>query len=230
VKTIGLLGGMSWESSAEYYRIINEEVRARLGGSHSAASVMVSVDFHDVEALQAAGDWAAATALMVASARRVESGGADLLVICTNTMHLMADDVAAAVDIPLIHIADATAHAVHAAGMKRIGLLGTRYTMEQDFYRGRLATRHGLDVLIPDEPDRSTVHDVIYDELVKGIITEPSRRAYGDVIDRLAARGAEGVVLGCTEIELLVTEALRPFPLFPTTRIHATAAVELALG
>ena len=229
MKTIGLLGGMSWESSAEYYRIVNEEVRRRLGGSHSAKSVIVSVDFHEVEAMQAVGDWAAASALMVASARQVEAGGADLLVICTNTMHRMADDVAAAVDIPLIHIADATAAAVRRAGVDRVGLLGTRYTMEQDFYRGRLETQHGLDVIIPDEPDRTTVHDIIYDELVRGIIDDGSRRAYGDVIDRLSDRGAEGVILGCTEIELLVTAGLRSMRLFPTTRIHAMAAVEFAL-
>jgi aspartate racemase len=220
---------MSWESSVEYYRIINEEVRRRLGGTHSARSVLVSVDFHEVETMQAAGDWEAATRLMTDSARQVEAAGADLLVICTNTMHRMADDVAAAIDIPLVHIADATAAAVRSGGVDRVGLLGTRYTMEQDFYRGRLETMHGLDVIVPDEPDRTLAHDVIYDELVQGIITDASRHAYGGVIDRLVARGAEGVILGCTEIELLVTDDLRRVPLFPTTRIHAVAAVEAAL-
>ncbi len=230
MRTIGLLGGMSWESSAEYYRIINETARDRLGGTHSAKSVMVSVDFHEVEELQAAGDWDGATTLMVEAARRAEAGGADLLVICTNTMHRMADEVGAAIGIPLIHIADATADAVRSAGIGRVGLLGTRYTMEQDFYRGRLESRHGLDVIVPDEPDRSTVHDVIYDELVRGIITVSSRDAYGRVIDRLTAAGANGVILGCTEIELLVTDDLRPVPVFPTTRIHALAAVDAALA
>jgi len=230
MKTIGLLGGMSWESSAEYYRIINQDVRARLGGSHSAQSVMVSVDFHEVEAMQARGDWAAATRLMVESARRVEAGGADLLVICTNTMHRMADAIAEAIAIPLLHIADATAAAVRAAGIERIGLLGTRYTMEQDFYRGRLETVHGLDVVIPDEPDRTIVHDIIYDELVRGVIDDRSRLAYGVVIDQLVERGADGVILGCTEIELLVSDDLRSIPLFPTTRIHAVAAVDAALA
>jgi aspartate racemase len=228
MKTIGLLGGMSWESSIEYYRIINQAVRSRLGGTHSARSVMVSVDFADVERLQEAGDWDGATDLMIESARRVEAGGAHLLVICTNTMHLMADDVAAAVGIPLLHIADATAVAVLGAGIERVGLLGTRYTMEQDFYRGRLETRHGLHVIVPDEPDRTTVHDVIYDELVQGVITESSQVAYGTVIDRLVDRGAEGVILGCTEVELLVTPDLRPIPTFPTTELHALAAVDAA--
>ncbi len=219
---------MSWESSAEYYRIINEAVRSRLGGTHSAKSVMVSVDFHEIEQLQEAGDWNAATAAMVDAAQRIEAGGADLLVICTNTMHRMADEVAAGIGIPLLHIADATARSVIEAGIARVGLLGTRYTMEQDFYRGRLETVHGLEVIVPDEPDRTTVHDIIYGELVHGVIDEDSRRRYGDVIDRLTERGAEGVILGCTEIELLVTDDLRPSPFFPTTRIHALAAVDAA--
>ena len=229
MKTIGLLGGMSWESSIEYYRIINQEVRRRLGGTHSARSVMVSVDFADVERLQETGDWDAATRLLVQSARRVEAGGADLLLICTNTMHRMADEVAAAIDIPLIHIADTTAAAIRTAGIERIGLLGTRYTMEQDFYRGRLETLHGLDVVVPTEPDRTTVHDVIYNELVRGLISDASRRTYGEVVDRLVDRGAEGVILGCTEVELLVTPDLRPTPTFPTTELHALAAVDAAL-
>ena len=230
MKSIGLLGGMSWESSVEYYRIINEEVRRRLGGTHSAKSVMVSVDFHEVEALQAAGDWDAATALMIESARQVEAGGADLLVICTNTMHRMAADVTAAIEIPLLHIADATADAVRAAGLSSIGLLGTRYTMEQDFYRGRLETHHGLSVIVPNEDDRTVVHDIIYNELVQGLVRAESRDAYAEIIDRLTDAGAEGVILGCTEIELLVTDDLRPVPMFPTTRLHALAAVDAALS
>lgn len=228
MKTIGLLGGMSWESSAEYYRIINEEVRERLGGTHSARSVMVSVDFHEIEALQETGDWDAATAMMVDAARRIEAGGADLLVICTNTMHRMADDVQAAIQIPLLHIADATAAAVRRAGIDRIALLGTRYTMEQDFYRGRLEARHGLEVLVPEEPDRTTVHDVIYDELVLGVVDDGSRHRYLEIIDRLVAAGAEGVIAGCTEIELLVEPRHVTVPYFPTTRLHALAAVDAA--
>ncbi|HSG78097.1 MAG TPA: aspartate/glutamate racemase family protein [Acidimicrobiia bacterium] len=229
MKTIGLLGGMSWESSAEYYRILNEEVRKRLGGTHSARSVMFSVDFHEIEALQERGDWDAATAVMIDGARRIEAAGAELLVICTNTMHRMADDVQAAIDIPLIHIADATAVAIHRAGIGRVALLGTRYTMEQDFYRGRLEQRHGLEILVPDEPDRTTVHDVIYDELVRGVVDEGSRRRYLEIIDRLVAAGGEGVIAGCTEIELLVEPHHVAVPYFPTTRLHALAAVDAAL-
>lgn len=229
MKTIGLLGEMSWESSAEYYRILNEEVRKRLGGTHSARSVMFSVDFHEIEALQERGDWDAATAVMIDGARRIEAAGAELLVICTNTMHRMADDVQAAIDIPLIHIADATAVAIHRAGIGRVALLGTRYTMEQDFYRGRLEQRHGLEILVPDEPDRTTVHDVIYDELVRGVVDEGSRRRYLEIIDRLVAAGGEGVIAGCTEIELLVEPHHVAVPYFPTTRLHALAAVDAAL-
>ena len=230
MKTIGLLGGMSWESSAEYYRIINEEARARLGGTHSARSIMYSVDFHEVEALQNAGDWGAATVLMIDAARRLSAGGADLLVICTNTMHRMAEDVQAAIDIPLIHIADATAAAISERGLARVALLGTRYTMEQDFYRGRLESHRGLEVLIPDDDDRTVVHDVIYDELVRGIVDDGSRESYLRIIDRLIERGAEGVIAGCTEIELLVEPHHVSVPYFPTTRIHAVAAVDAALA
>ena len=230
MKTIGLLGGMSWESSVEYYRIINEEARARLGGTHSARSIMYSVDFHEVEALQNAGDWGAATVLMIDAARRLSAGGADLLVICTNTMHRMAEDVQAAIDIPLIHIADATAAAISERGLARVALLGTRYTMEQDFYRGRLESHRGLEVLIPDDDDRTVVHDVIYDELVRGIVDDGSRESYLRIIDRLIERGAEGVIAGCTEIELLVEPHHVSVPYFPTTRIHAVAAVDAALA
>lgn len=228
MKTIGLLGGMSWESSAEYYRILNEEVRERLGGTHSARSVMFSVDFHEIEALQERGDWDAATAVMIDGARRIEAAGAELLVICTNTMHRMADDVQAAIDIPLIHIADATAVAIHRAGIGRVALLGTRYTMEQDFYRERLES-HGLTVLIPDEPDRTMIHEVIFSELVRGAAIAESKRRYLEAIAALLERGAEGVIAGCTEIELLVGPDDVPCPYFPTSRLHALAAVDFAL-
>ena len=230
MRTIGLLGGMSWESSIEYYRIINETVRDRLGGTHSARSVMFSVDFHEVEAMQHRDDWEGATALMVAAARSVEAGGGDCLVICTNTMHRMADAVQAAISIPIIHIADATGDAIRAAGVSSVGLLGTRFTMEHDFYRGRLENRHGLQVLIPDETGRDLVHRVIYEELVQGVIREVSRTEYLSVIAELLAAGAEGVIAGCTEIELLVTADDVTVPYFPTTRIHAEAAVDWALG
>jgi aspartate racemase len=202
MRTIGLLGGMSWESSVEYYRIINEEVRRRLGGTHSAKSVMYSVDFHEIETLQHKGDWEGATAMMVAGARAVEAAGGDCLVICTNTMHRMAADVQAAIEIPLIHIADATAAAIKQVGVATVALLGTRFTMEEDFYRGRLSHEHGLEVRIPDPADRAIVHDVIYTELVKGVIEQRSRARFIEIINRLVAAGADGVIAGCTEIEL----------------------------
>ena len=230
MKTIGLIGGMSWESSAQYYRIINQQVRARLGGVHSAESLMFSVDFGEVERLQHEGDWPALTAQMIGAALRLERGGAELFLICTNTMHLMADKVAARVSIPLLHIADPTAEAIKAAGLSRVGLLGTAFTMEKDFYKGRLATRHGLDVIVPEEADRRLVHDVIYRELVAGDVREASRAAYRDVIGRLVARGAEAVILGCTEIMLLIGQEDSPVPLFDTTRLHALAAVDQALA
>ncbi len=230
MKVIGLLGGMSWESSAEYYRIINEEVRRRLGATHSAECVMWSFDFHQIEALQEARAWDEAARMLSAAAARLEEAGADLLVICTNTMHRLAEFIESTISIPLVHIADATAAAVQAAGVETVGLLGTRYTMEHDFYRGRLESRHGLAVVIPDEPDRAAVHDIIYGELVRGIIDEGSRRVYLDVIGRLIERGAEAVILGCTEIELLVSGHHTDIPLYPTTRLHALAAVEAALG
>jgi aspartate racemase len=229
-RILGLIGGMSFESSAEYYRLINEGVRARLGGVHSARLLLWSFDFAEIEALQKAGDWQAATALMVDAARRLEAGGAEGLLICTNTMHLMADAVQAAVGIPLLHIADPTATRIHAAGMKRVGLLGTAFTMEQDFYRGRLAARHGLDVLVPEAEDRALVHRVIYEELVQGRMLPDSRDAYRAVLARLVARGAEAVILGCTEIMLLVRPEDSAVPLFDTTAIHAEAAVDFALG
>ncbi len=229
MRTIGLLGGMSWESSAEYYRIANQLVAARLGGLHSARLLLASVDFADVEALQRDGRWEQAGDELAAVARSLQAGGAELLLLCTNTMHIVADAVAAAVDIPLLHIADVAADAVRAAGLTRVGLLGTAFTMEQPFYRDRL-TAHGLDVLVPDAPDRALVHGVIFDELCRGIVREESRSAYRDVLARLAAAGAQGVVLGCTEIELLVGPSDSPVPQFPTARLHIEAAVQQALA
>ena len=229
MRTIGLLGGMSWESSIEYYRIINQETRRRLGGTHSAKSVMVSVDFHEIEEMQHRGDWEVATAAMVAGARAAQAGGADCLVICTNTMHRMASEVQEAIDIPLLHIADATGEAVGAAGIGTVALLGTRFTMEHAFYRGRLEERHGLEVLIPDEAGRALVHDVIYQELVRGVVADASRAGYLEIIDGLVDRGAGGVIAGCTEIELLVTPDDVDVAYVPTTRLHAEAAVAWAL-
>ncbi len=226
---IGLIGGMSWESSAEYYRIINEAVRHRLGGLRSARCLMWSFDFGEIEALQHAGRWDEAAALLIDAAQRLERGGADFLLICTNTMHRMAGQVQAAVSIPLLHIADPTAERIKAQGIRRVGLLGTAFTMEQDFYKGRLQRRFGLDVLVPEAKDRAVVHRIIYDELVQGQVEPASRDAYRAVIARLVGRGAEAVILGCTEIMLLVGPSDSPVPLFDTTRIHAEAAVERAL-
>jgi aspartate racemase len=229
MKTIGLIGGMSWESSIEYYRIVNEAVRDRLGGLHSAQSLMFSVDFAEVEALQHQGRWDEAAGIMADAARRLEKGGADFLVLCTNTMHKLADAIQAAVPIPLLHIADATAEAVRARGLSTVGLLGTRFTMEEEFYKGRLVGRHGLDVLVPDSDERELVHRVIYEELVVGEIRPASRAAFRGVIQGLIARGAAGIILGCTEIGLLVKAEDSPVPLFDTTRLHALAAVTEAL-
>ena len=229
MKTIGLIGGMSWESTVPYYRIINETVRAKLGGLHSARCVLWSFDFEEIEGLQHRGDWDELTRQMIHAARAIERAGADFLVICTNTMHKMADDVQAAVDIPLLHIADATADTIRAAGLSKIGLLATRFTMEEDFYKGRLREKHGLDVLIPDEADREVVHEVIYNELCAGHVNEQSRQKYRAIIQRLTEAGAQGVILGCTEIGLLVRPEDSPVPLFDTTPIHARAAVEFAL-
>jgi len=230
MKTIGLIGGMSWESSIEYYRIINQVVQKKLGGVHSAKIVLVSLDFAEIEDLQNSGDWEGATRIMVEAARRVETSGADLILICTNTMHLMAEEVQEKINIPLLHIADATARAVKQNELNTIGLLGTRFTMEKEFYRGRLETRHQLKVLIPDQGQREEVHQVIYAELVRGIINDDSRKIYQEVIDSLVERGAQGIVLGCTEIGLLVKPEDVPVPVFDTMEIHALAAVEAALS
>ena len=229
MRTIGLLGGMSWESSIEYERLINEGVRARLGGSHSADLVIRSYDFARIEALQAAGAWDEAGDLLAGDAAMLERAGAEIIVLCTNTMHLLADRIEAAIGIEFLHLGDATARAVLAAGVGTVALLGTRYTMERDFYRGRLAN-HGLDVLVPDEPDRTTVHEVIYRELVRGVVAPSSKQRYLDVVDRLVARGAQGVIAGCTEIELLIDAHDVPVPYFPTTALHAAAAVDAALA
>ncbi len=230
MKMLGLIGGMSWESSAQYYRLINEGVRAARGPTASARCLLWSFDFAEIEALQHAGDWPALTALMIGAARRLEGAGADHLLICTNTMHLMAEEVQAAVGIPLLHIADPAGAAIHTAGLHRVGLLGTAFTMEQGFYKDRLAQRHGLEVLVPDPEDRALVHRVIYDELVAGRITDAARQAFRKVIARLVAQGAEGIVLGCTEIMLLIGAEDSAVPLFDTTALHALAAVRLALA
>ncbi|HEY52227.1 MAG TPA: aspartate/glutamate racemase family protein [Caldilineae bacterium] len=230
MKTIGLLGGMSWESSELYYRWINEGVKARLGGLHSAKIALYSVDFQEIEEMQHRGDWDAAGKALAQAAQRIEAAGADFLVICTNTMHKVAPAITAAIAIPLLHIADATAERIKADGFHTIGLLGTNFTMEQDFYRGRLVERHGLDVLVPNEADRRIVHRIIYEELVLGQVQDASRNEYLRIIDALVARGAEAIILGCTEITLLVQQEHTAIPLFDTTAIHAEAAVALALS
>ena len=224
--TIGMLGGMSWESSAEYYRLANVLVRERLGGLHSAKVLLHSVDFAEIERMQVEGRWADAGKALASAASEVQAGGADFLLLCTNTMHKVFDQVQAAVDIPMIHLGDTTAQAIKNAGLTTVGLLGTGFTMDQPFYRERLES-HGLRVLLPSAEDRAVVHRIIYDELCVGIVREESRRAYQDVIARFD--GAEGIILGCTEIELLITQADVPLPVFPTTRLHVEAAVERAV-
>jgi aspartate racemase len=230
MKRIGLLGGMSWESSAEYYRMINESVRDRLGALHSADCVLRSVDFAEIEQLQRAGAWEQAGERLAREATALVAAGAELLVLCTNTMHKVADAISDAIAIPLVHIADATGEAVRSHGIVRVGLLATAYTMEQGFYVGRLRDRHGLEVLVPDEPDRRTVHRVIYDELCVGVVRERSREDYRRIMRRLRDAGAEAILFGCTEIELLVGRDDSPVPVFDTTRLHADRAVELALA
>ena len=227
---IGLIGGMSWESSVHYYRLINEGVRDRVGGVASARSLMWSFDFAAIEALQHAGDWDALGGHMADAALALERCGADFLVLCTNTMHRCAGAIEAAVTIPLLHIADPTAAAIQAAGLSKVGLLGTAFTMEQDFYRGRLEETFGLEVLVPDADDRAAVHGIIYRELVAGQVLDASREIYRAVIRRLVERGAQGIILGCTEIMLLIGQDDSPVPIFDTTTLHAEAAVERALG
>jgi len=229
MKTIGLIGGMSWESSIEYYRIINETAKEKLGGLHSAKSLMVTVDFAEIEKLQHEDRWDDAGQILVKCAQDLERGGADFIVLCTNTMHKLADQIIASVNIPFLHIADATAEKIATAGLKKIGLLGTRFTMEHDFYKGRLIQKFGLTVIVPNETDRGIVHRVIYDELVQGKIVESSREEYKRIMETLIVQGAEGIILGCTEIELLVKQSDSRVPLFATTSIHAISAVEYAL-
>ncbi|MFF8509986.1 aspartate/glutamate racemase family protein [Streptomyces sp. NPDC015492] len=228
MRTIGLIGGMSWESTAEYYRLVNEFTRDRLGGLHSARCVLYSVDFAEIERLQVENRWTEAGEILAEAARAVEAAGAGMVLLCTNTMHKVADQVEAAVSIPLLHLADATADAVRASGLRRVGLLGTAFTMEQDFYRGRLEAG-GLEVRVPEAAGRATVHRVIYEELCRGVVREESRAAYQEIIAALVADGAEGVILGCTEIELLIAPEDSPVPIFPTARLHAAAAVRAAL-
>ena len=231
MKTLGLIGGMSWESTAIYYRHLNEMVRERLGGLHSAKLLLWSFDFDEVAQRQHAGDWDGAAALMADAARRLRDGGAQGLVICTNTMHKLAGAVEDAAGLPLIHIADATAAAIRAAGAKRPALLATRFTMEQDFYKGRLAARHGIEAVVPDETGRAMVHRVIYDELCRGLVSPVSKDAYLALIAHLQSEtGIDGVILGCTEITMLIGQADLALPVFDTTKIHAQAAVDFALG
>jgi aspartate racemase len=230
MKTIGLIGGMSWESSIEYYRLINETARDRLGGLHSAKSVMYSVDFAEIETLQHQGKWDQATRMMIDVAKNVERGGADFVIICTNTMHKMANDVQQAIDIPLLHIADATAEKIKAQGLNKVGLLGTKFTMEEDFYRGRLVDQHGLEVIIPEDRQREVVHRVIYHELCLGQVEAGSKAQFIDIMAEFVDDGAQGIILGCTEIGLLVGEEDSQVPLFDTMYIHAVAAVDYALA
>jgi len=229
MKTIGLIGGMSWESSLEYYRIINETVKEKLGGFHSAKSVMYSVDFEEVEKLQHQGKWDEATELMIDAAQKIERAGADFIVICTNTMHKMAEKVQNSIKIPLLHIADVTAEKIKAQRLKKVALLGTKFTMEEEFYKGRLLKKHGLEVIIPNEEERQIIHDILYDELCLGEIKKLSKDKFKKIIDNLVVRGAEGIILGCTEIPLLINQEDYEIPLFDTTTIHAKSAVEHAL-
>ena len=229
MKTIGLIGGMSWESSREYYRILNEATHERLGGLHSSKCILYSVDFDEIEHLQHRGNWDELTSIGVGAAKSLERAGAELLVIGTNTMHRMADEVQAEIQIPVLHIADATAEAVKKNSLQTVGLLGTKFTMEQDFYKGRLSTKHGLNVLVPDEADRDIVHRVIYGELCLGKIVQSSRAEFVRIINILIDRGAQGIVLGCTEIPLLISQSDVGVPVFDTTTIHARFAVQAAL-
>ncbi len=229
MKTIGLIGGMSWESTLEYYRIINETVKEKVGGFHSAKMVLYSVDFAEVESMQHKGEWDKAAKFLVEAGRRVEKAGADFALLCTNTMHKVFDEVQRGVQIPLLHIADVTAKSILGKGLKRVGLLGTRFTMEDDFYRGRLARRHGIEVIIPGEDDRAAIHRILYSELCMGEIKDISKGTFQRIIASLEAGGAEGIILGCTEIPLLVEQRDYGLPLIDTTALHARAAVDLAL-
>jgi aspartate racemase len=230
VKTIGLIGGMSWTSSLEYYRLLNEGVQERLGGLHSARCILYSVNFEDVQRLEHAGERERLARLLIDAARTLQDAGADCVLICANTQHRVADELEAAIDIPLIHIADATAEEARRRELSTVGLLGTRYTMEEGFYKTRLREKHGIETAIPGEEDRATVHEIIYDELCRDVITEESAEAVRAIIDRLVGMGAEGVVLGCTELPLLVKQETTEVPLISTTAVHARAAVDFALA
>ncbi len=230
MKTIGLLGGMSWESTIPYYRVINETVKARLGGLHSAKLVLYSHDFEEIACLQRAGAWDEAGQRLARTAQSLRMAGADFLVICTNTMHAVADTIEEAAGIPLLHIADPTAEEIRRRGLKKVGLLGTRFTMEQSFYKDRMRNRHDLDLLVPEEDDRDVVHRVIFEELCRGVVNDASRQAYRQIIRRLVERGAQGIILGCTEIAMLVSAEDAPVPVFDTTALHARKAAEHALG
>ncbi|GGI17261.1 aspartate/glutamate racemase family protein [Gottfriedia solisilvae] len=229
MKTIGLIGGMSWESSLLYYQIINQTVKEKLGGHHSAKSLLYSVDFEEIKILQHEGKWTEATEIMIEIARKLEISGADCIVICTNTMHKMAEEIEAAISIPLLHIADATAKLIVNDGRKKVALLGTAFTMEQDFYKGRLIEQFGLEVIVPTPEDSKIIHDIIYEELCLGIIKEKSKQAYLQIIDKLIDQGAEAVILGCTEITLLISQENCRVPVYDTTKIHAENAVEFSL-
>lgn len=229
MKTIGMLGGMSWESTASYYNGLNQGVKAELGGLHSAKVALYSVDFAEIEELQHKGEWQQTAAILSSAAQSVEAAGADFLLICTNTMHKVADDIQASINIPILHIADATASQLVADGIKKVGLLGTAFTMEQDFYKSRLQEKYAINVIVPEEADRRVVHSIIYDELCRGVISPVSREQYLAIIAALEAQGAEAVILGCTEIALLVQQQDTHVPLYDTTQIHAAKAVELAL-
>jgi aspartate racemase len=230
MKTIGLIGGMSWESSAEYYRLINQDTKRRLGGQHNARSLLLTVDFAQVERLQHDGQWEELGLMLANAAQQLQQGGADFIVLCTNTMHKLAGSITDAVQVPLLHIADATAQAIQNAGQRRVGLLGTRFTMEQTFYSERLQQTFGIETIIPSTADRQVIHDTIYSELCQGTIREDSRRAFQAIISRLADAGAEAVILGCTEIGLLISQADSSLPVHDSTRLHASAAVEFALA
>jgi aspartate racemase len=229
MKIIGLLGGMSWESSLVYYKIVNEKVKEKLGGHHSCECVMYSVDFDIIKKLQFEGNWDELTRIMIAAAKKIESGGAEMLTICTNTMHKMVPDIEKSISIPIVHIADATAEVIKSKKIKKVALLGTRFTMEQDFYKGRLIEKHGIDVVIPEGNDLEQVHSIIYNELVLGEIKPSSKEIYKHIIKRLIERGAEGIILGCTEIPLLIQQNDCSVPVFDTTQIHAEKTVEFAL-
>ncbi|MBN3526940.1 aspartate/glutamate racemase family protein [Paenibacillus apiarius] len=230
MKTIGLIGGMSWESSLLYYQIINQNIKARLGGHHSAKSLMYSLDFEEIKSLQQLGNWDDAAKMMIEAAQKLEAGGADCIVICTNTMHKMASEVEESASIPLLHIADATANEMVKDGIKKVALLGTAYTMEQNFYKGRLIDKFGLDIMVPNEAERRIVHEIIYQELCLGIINEESKQSYVKIINNLIQQGAEGVILGCTEIGLLISQHNCSIPVYDTTRLHAQCAVDFALS